>query len=285
MSIKILTDSTSYIDLSLEKDLDITVASLMVTFGDMSLKETEISNREFYRRMKSEGIPISSQPSLGELLTLMKNLLDEGHDVIGVFLSSEMSGTYQSATLLAQELSEDYPNQRIAILDSESNSMQLGFMALKGARLSQEGKSFDEVIEAMTSCIKRTRFLFIPENLDYLEKGGRIGKAGSLLGNVLKITPILTVEDKKTEIFKTVRTKKRATESMIDKMMEDHQNFGVKEIAIHHIDVIDEANQLKEHLERLIDVNIIISSIGPVIGLHVGPGAIGLVYTTEKDMR
>ncbi|HZJ86643.1 MAG TPA: DegV family protein, partial [Erysipelothrix sp.] len=228
---------------------------------------------------------ISSQPSLGELLNIMKKNLEEGHDVIGVFISSEFSGTYNSAKLLSLELQEAYPNQKIAIIDSESNSMQLGFMALIGARLTEQGENFETIVETMEETIKRSRFLFIPENLTYLEKGGRIGKAGSLLGNVLKITPILTVKDKKTEIYKTVRTKKRAIDTMIDKMLEDHALANVQEIAIHHINCEEEALELKEKVKALIDVDVVISSIGPVIGLHVGPGAIGIVYTTKKDIR
>lgn len=277
----IITDSTSYIAPELVEQYQIKIASLSVSFDQDTIKEVDISNEDFYKRMDKEGIPVSSQPALGDLVELFEEALKQNHDVIGVFISSEFSGTFNSASLIAQELKEKYPFRKIAIIDSKTNSMQLGFAALVGARLAQGNVAFEQIVQAIQYNTTHSRFLFIPENLRYLEKGGRIGKAGSLLGNVLRITPILTVENGKTEIFKTVRTKKRAVDTMIDKMLEDHQKNEVQEIAIHHINCEDEAIAIKEKLESLIDVNIFISSIGPVIGLHVGPGAIGIAYYTK----
>ena len=284
MAIAVITDSTSYIDQTLIDKYNINIASLYVTFNQDDIKEVDISNEDFYERMEKEGIPISSQPSLGELEMLMKQELEKGNDILAVFISSDFSGTSNSANLLKLELQDDYPDRRIEIIDSRSNSMQLGFSTLTAARLAHDGASFDEVVKAVNKTVACSRFLFIPENLKYLEKGGRIGKAGALVGNVLKITPILTVNEGKTEIYKTVRTKKRAVLAMIDKMMADHQTSTVQEIAIHHINCEDEAIALKEKIKELIDVDIVISSIGPVIGLHVGPGAIGIVYTTKEPM-
>ena len=185
MSVKILTDSTSYINEDICLDLDIKKASLYVTFGEESIKETDLSNHEFYQRMEKEGIPISSQPPLGELLEIMEEILKAGNDLVAVFLSSEMSGTFSSATLLKEALQGDYPNSKIAVIDSTSNSMQLGFAAIAGARCAKEGGSFEDVVRAVEDNIERSRFIFIPENLDYLHKGGRIGGAGTLFGNIL----------------------------------------------------------------------------------------------------
>lgn len=277
----IITDSTSYINPKLIEEFNIKIASLYFVFNQEDVKETDISNQEFYKRMAQEGIPISSQPALGELETLMKEELDLGNDLIGVFISSNFSGTFNSAYMLKSQLEEEYPERKIEIIDSRSNSMQLGFAALTGARLAQENKTFQEIVKAINHNIERSRFLFIPENLTYLEKGGRIGKASALVGNVLKITPILTVENGITEIFKKVRTKTRAIDTMLNKMMEDHKNGTVLEIAVHHINCEEEALILKDKIKDLINVNIVISDIGPVIGLHVGPGAIGIVYYTK----
>lgn len=281
MKTKILTDSTSYIDEKLRKDLNIEVLSLFVTFGEESIKELDIDNVDFFKRMEKEGIPISSQPSVGELTLSMKASLDQGYDVIGIFISSAMSGTYNIANLAKDMLKNDYPDRKITIIDSTCNAMQLGFAVLTGARLAQKNEVYEEIVSAVEANIKRSRFLFIPEDLKYLEKGGRIGKAGALFGNMLRITPILTIDDGVTSVYKKVRTKKRAIDEMISKMLEDHEKGHVQEIAIHHINCEDEALDLKHKIEALIDVDILISSIGPVIGLHVGPGAIGLVYYTE----
>ena len=284
MSIKILTDSTSYINENICEELDIQKVSLYVTFGDDSFKETEISNQDFYRRMEKEGIPISSQPPLGELLIQMKSILEAGHDLIAVFLSSKMSGTFDSAKILLEIFEEDYPNSNIKFIDSKSNSMQLGFSAIAGARLAQKGASFEEVVKEVKDTIVRSRFIFIPDSLEYLKKGGRIGSAGALVGRVLKITPILTVKDAETSIFKTVRTKGKAKTTMIQKAIEDHNLYGIKELAIHHIDALEEAEALRDELTKVLDVEMHIANIGPVIGLHVGPGSLGLAYYTEKEI-
>lgn len=231
--------------------------------------------------MEKEGIPISSQPSIGILSEMMEASLKEGQDIIGIFLSEKFSGTYNTAVLIANELREKYPKRKIKIIDSRSNSMQLGFAALTAAKLAQDNVDFDTIVQKTEENTKKSRFLFIPETLKYLEKGGRIGTASALVGNVLKITPILTVEDGMTEIFKKVRTKKRAIDTMIETMQSAHELSPVQEIAVHHIDRLEEAESLKERLETLMDVNVTISDIGPVIGLHVGPGAIGIVYYTK----
>ena len=281
MSTIVITDSTSYIEENLREKYNIKIASLFVNFPDEELEEVAIKNEDFYPRMAKEGIPTSSQPPVGTVYLMMEEALAQGHDIIGVFLSQKMSGAYNSAQMIAGELREAYPERKIAILDSRSNSMQLGFAALTAAKLAAEHVAFDEIVAATKANIERSRFLFIPESFEYLEKGGRIGRAGALLGSVLKITPILTVEEGVTEVYKNVRTKKRAIKTMIDKMMADHKEKGVREIAIHHIDRMDEALALKEEIQALIDVDIHISDIGPVIGLHVGPGAIGIVYYTN----
>ncbi len=285
MAVKVITDSTSYINSNIQKELDIKVLSLYVNFNDDSIKEIEISNEDFYKKMEAEGIPISSQPAVGEILVAMEEVLKAGDDLVCVFLSSKMSGTFQSAFLTKQYLLENYPEANIEIIDSKTNSMQLGFTAITAARLAKANKSFDEIVKEVNKVVESSRFIFIPENLDYLHKGGRIGGAGTLFGNMLKITPILTVKDGEANIFQTVRTKKRAKATLIKKLMEDHKKYKVLEVAVHHINAYDEAVQLQKDLEQELDVKSYISSIGPVIGVHVGPGAIGLAYHTEKKIE
>lgn len=284
MAVKIITDSTSYLSDDIVKNLDIDVVSLFVTFNDESIKEMEISNSEFYRRMELEGIPTSSQPATGELLEAMENVVKNGDDLVCVFISSVMSGTYQSALMCKDILLEKYPDANIEVIDSKTNSMQLGFITLAGARLAKEGKTINEVIAAIEHTIKASRFIFIPDNLDYLHKGGRIGGAATLFGNALSITPILTVVNGNADQLQTVRTKKRAKRTLIDKMLKDHENANVLEIAVHHINAKEEAEQFLAEVSKEIDVPITISDIGPVIGVHVGPKAIGLAYHTEKEI-
>lgn len=285
MAIKILTDSTSYIDESIRKALDIRVVSLNVKFEDMTFKETDIENKDFYKLMGDKGIPKSSQPSIADLYDEMEKIVRQGDDLICVFLSSEMSGTYSTAHLSKNMILEKYPDANIEIIDSRSNCMQLGFAAIVGARQAKECKDLKELKKIIKQNINKSRFLFIPDNLEYLQKGGRIGKANAIIGNLLKIIPILTVENGVTTVFKKVRTKSRAVVTMVKQVIKDIETLGLGEIAVHHINCMDEAKILVKQIKEFVDVDINIQDIGPIIGLHVGPGAIGVAYYTEGDIR
>jgi len=285
MSVKILTDSTSYISEEICKQLDIKKVSLTVSWDDISFKEADIKNEDFYRMMEEKGIPKSSQPSIGEILEEMKKVVSNGDSLVGIFLSSEMSGTYSSALMVKGMILEEYKDAQIEIIDSRSNCMQLGFAAIVGARAAKEGKTLNEVVEIVKQNLRRSRFLFVPNNLEYLKKGGRIGGAKALIGNLLKIIPILTVENGKTAVLTKVRTKKNAIAAMVEKLIKDSYIYGLKEIVVHHINCYTEALDLSKLIEEKLGVKPNIVDIGPVIGLHVGPGAIGFVYYTEKDMK
>ncbi|MBU3104653.1 DegV family protein [Clostridium gasigenes] len=285
MAVRILTDSTSYIEKNIESQLDIKVISLNVIFGNESFKERDIDNEVFYKMMEEKGIPTSSQPSVQELYDEMEKVVQNGDSILCIFISSHMSGTYSTAHMVKELILESYKNAKIEIVDSTSNCMQLGFSVIVAARAALEGKNLDQVKEIAEDNIKRSRFLFVPDTLKYLKKGGRIGSASALIGNLLKIIPILTVEDGVTTILTKVRTKKKAVATMTDKMFSDIEQYGVGEITVHHINAYDEALELIKTLEEKLKIKIGICSIGPVIGTHVGPGTIAVAYYTEKNMR
>jgi len=285
MAVKIVTDSTSYIREELKKKYDISIASLSVIFENEEFKEIHIENESFYEKLdRSLSIPTSSQPSLDEMYSILEKQVRNNNEVVGVFLSSDMSGTYSNACLAKSMVLENYPNALIEIIDSRSNCMQLGFAALTAAKAAQQGKSIDEVVTIVKDNIKRSKFLFIPDTLEYLKKGGRIGGASALLGTIFQIKPILTVVDGKTELFNKVRTKKRAIQTMIDKFSEDITKHGLGEVMIHHINDVEGALAFAKIVEERIGKKIDIAPIGPVIGTHVGPGALGIVYYTETDL-
>lgn len=277
--IKIVTDSTSYLPEDLLSTYDIRIVSLGVTTTESSMRELDIDLNTFYDQLASSPVmPTSSQPSPDELYTTFEKIIKAGDSILGIFLSGDMSGAYASSHLVKQMLLENYPDAQIELLDSRTNCMQLGFIALVAAKAAKEGKTMDDVIAAAKHTMTHSRFLFTPDTLTYLKKGGRIGSAAALIGTLLQIKPILTVKDGKTDVYAKVRTKKKAVDTLIDGLMKDLENHTLIGIIVHHINCPEEGNALAKRLEEQLHIPVAIQSIGPVIGLHVGPGSIGIAY-------
>jgi DegV family protein with EDD domain len=282
MSIKIVTDSTSYIPTEYLQKYGISVVSLNVFINDKSTRELDIDNRFFYNEMNaSNEVPKSSQPIPNEMLNTFENIIKNNNSIIGIFLSSSMSGTFSSANLIKNMILEDFPNADITIIDSKTNCMQMGFAAVEGAKACLEGKSKNDIVDTINHVLTHSRFLFSPDTLDYLKKGGRIGSASALLGNILQIKPILTVKDGETSIFTKVRTRKKVIDTIINTVLEDIQENSLGGIIVHHINCEDEGLKIAKILEEKLNVPVKTQSIGPVIGLHVGPGSIGIAYHTK----
>ena len=282
MAIKIVTDSTSYIAQEYIDKYDIKVVSLNITMNGNSRRELDIDNKSFYEEVKvASEIPKSSQPTPEEMLNTFKSIVKKGDSIVGIFLSSKMSGTYSNANMIKNMILEDYPNADIRILDSKTNCMQMGFAAIEAARVASENKSIEEVVSVANYVLENSRFLFTPDTLEYLKKGGRIGGAAALFGNVFQIKPILTVVDGETSVFKKVRTRKKAVEEIVKAVLDDIEKKGLGDLVVHHINCEDEGNMLAEALGSKLSKKVNIQSIGPVIGSHVGPGSIGIAYYTK----
>lgn len=283
MSVKVVTDSTSYIPEKLIKEYDISIASLNVILNGKSYKEIDLNNREFYEQMnKSNEIPTSSQPSIDELFRIFKEKVVNGDNVIGIFLSSKMSGTYSNSHLVREMILEEYPNAKIELIDSMTNCMQMGYQVLQAAKSAKAGKNISEVVNDVLKIRENSRFLFVPDTLKYLKKGGRIGGASALVGTILQIKPILTVENGETTVFNKVRTKKKAIDTIVDKVLQDVKEKGLGKVIVHHINCENEGLELARRLEGKLGIPVTIQHIGPIIGLHVGPGSIGVAYYTES---
>lgn len=280
MSIKIISDSTCYLPKEYISKYEISIASLNVLLNGNSYREVDLSNDWFYNEMsKSSEIPTSSQPSVEELYNIAESLVKDGHDIVGIFLSSDMSGTFSTSNLVKNMILENYPNAKIVMLDSRSNCMQAGFAVLEAAKAANENKSLDEVVSIAKNVIENSKFIFMPDTLEYLKKGGRIGSAAALFGSLLQIKPILTVEDGKTTVFTKVRTKKKAIDKIVNTVLEQNSKTPIKDIIIHHINCESEGQELADRLKSSLGLDSIkIQSIGPIIGLHVGPGSIGVAY-------
>lgn len=280
MSIRIIADSTCYLPKEYIDKYNVSIVSLNVLLNGKSYRETDLENDWFYKEMsKSPSIPTSSQPSIDDFYKAIESQVKEGHDIVGIFLSSDMSGTFSTSNLVKEMILEKYPNANIVMLDSRSNCMQAGYAILEAAKAAADNKSLDEVVSIAKSVIENSKFIFVPDTLDYLKKGGRIGGAAALFGSLLQIRPILTIEDGKTTVLNKVRTKKKAVNAIIDTVVEQNSKTPLKGLIVHHINCENEGKELANSLKEKLGIdNIKIQSIGPLIGLHVGPGSIGVAY-------
>jgi len=285
MSVRIVTDSTNYLPTNDLTRLEIVRVPLYVHDGDRMRPETEIDLAAFYRRLEdTRTLPTSSQPSPEDLVEAFAPIVSDGA-VLGVFLSGRMSGTVQAAHLAADLVREDRPDARIELVDSESNCMQEGFAVLSAAEKARDGGTLEECAMAARETMRRTRFLFSPHTLEYLSRGGRISGASALLGGLLQIVPVLTVEAGETAVAAKVRTRARAHAEIAARMRADVERCGLRRAVVHAIVDVAEAERFaREDIEPVTGRQVEVIPIGPVIGLHTGP-AVGVVYETEEPLR
>ena len=287
MAVKVITDSTSYIPRARGEKLDIGIARLSSLVDGVTYVDDPDDCEDFYEALaKTTSWPTTSQPSVQEIVDLMQERVVAGHEVVGVFISELMSGTYSTSLLARDIVREQYPDATIEVVDGRSNSMELGFAVLAAAEAAAEGKSVEEVVAAATERTLHTRFLFTPLTLDYLRRGGRIGNAQALLATLLQIKPILTVVDGVTDTFAKVRTAQKAHDLIAETFAADiRDKGGLGEVHVHHIHDAAAGRQFADRIGEVAGRVVDMIPIGPVIGTHVGPGTVGLVYHTNDRIE
>ena len=201
-----------------------------------------------------------------------------GDEVLGIFISSRMSGTFEGVARAARETTKRHPDFKYALIDSMTNCMELGWAVVAACEARDAGGSLEECVEAATRAMSSTRFIFAPESLKFLEKGGRIGKASALLGNMLNISPILTVKNGEAATFSKVRTQKKALAKMVDVFKRDVENHGLRNVAVHYIgSCVPAFEWARDVIDPLVGKTVMVLPASAVIGVHVGP-AMGLAY-------
>lgn len=286
MTVCVVTDSVASMPADLAERHHIDIVSLFVHDGTINQADVDIDPDEFYPRLADMShLPTSSQPSVESLIEAFRRGVEHGSDVVGVFISEKMSGTVNTARMAADMVREQFPTARIEIVDSRSNSMQEGFAALAAARAAEAGETMDRCVAAALDTIGRTRYLFTPASLEYLRRGGRIGAASALLGQLLQIRPILTVEDGETTTFAKVRTQQRALTEMAARFATDVRESGLTDAVVHYISDRGPAEKFaRELIDPVVGHEVRVLPVSPVVGLHVGP-AVAIAYETERRLR
>ncbi len=274
--IKIVTDSTAYLPQEIARDHDIRIVPLCVHFGKEAFKEgVELSDAEFYARLKeAPELPTTSQPSVGQFYEVFEELANDGHEILVMTISHKLSGTYSSAIAAQQML----PDAKISVVDSLSAAIGLQLMVLAAIEGVDAGASLEQLTSQLEAVREKLYVLFVVDTLEYLAKGGRIGNAKALLGTLLKIKPILILKDGAIEPLEQVRSKRKALTQMID-LIEDYVDSRGPEakVAITHALVPREAGEVKQEIMNRLGCRAPqLTSLGPVIGTHTGPGVVGI---------
>ena len=277
----VVTDSTAYIPDELCKKLNITVVPLSVIWsGQTYVDGITITPAEFYTRLaNSKEMPTTSQATPEGMRKAFSGLLEQGYDVVGLFISEKVSGTMDSARQAREELAS--AKDKIGLFDSQNIGMALGYQALALARAAAEGASLTDCLKLAEQVRPNTGVFFAVETLEFLHRGGRIGGAARLLGSALNMKPILTIRDGKVDASDRVRTSPKAYERVIELVAEKCAGKSNVRLATLHANAEENAKAvLQKAAEKLHAVEAILSTVSPTIGTHTGPGTVGLAYCT-----
>lgn len=275
--IALVTDSTCDLPESVVKDKNITVIPLNVHFGDETfLDGIDLQSNEFFEKLSTSEIhPQTSQPSVGRFVETYNDLLKKHDSILSLHISSKLSATYNSALQAQKEIG----NEKIKVIDSMNGTLGLGAIVHHIADLNQKGESFENLVKEAEKIIPNAIFMGLVPTLEYLAKGGRIGKARAFMGSLLKIKPILSAVDGEIQSVGKARTLIKGMDFIVDEM----KNRKISKLFIVHANHEERANLLKEKTKDLIDPkDIIIAEFGPVVGTHLGPGAFGVGFISSE---
>ncbi|MCY8578950.1 DegV family protein [Bacillus haynesii] len=277
MKTAVVTDSTAYIPKDLRDRYNIYMIPLNVIFGETSYREEiDMSWKDYYKEVKAhENLPTTSQPAYGELISLYEKLGETYDAVISIHLSSGISGTFNSAVSASGMLDgiKVYP------FDSEISCMAQGFYAIEAAEMAEKGAVPEEIIRHLDHMKTSMRAYFMVDDLSHLQRGGRLSGAQAFVGSLLKVKPILHFENKLIVPYEKIRTRKKAMNRLFELFGEDAEKGKPLRAVVIHANREEEADQIIEELsQKYAHVEFYKSYFGPVIGTHLGEGAMGIAW-------
>ncbi len=279
MTIKIVTDSTADLPSALVKELGITVVSLYVRFGDETYRDgVDITGDEFYKRLLTDPIhPNTSQPTPQDFTNVYRGLCQQAAGIISIHISGKLSGTCSSALQAKEVVAAECP---VEVIDSKTTSMALGLIVMAAVNIANTRASVKQVAEDIRQVVSDVQLLVIFDTLKYLAKGGRIGKAKSLLGSVLNVKPLLTIKDGEFVPVTQVRSRSKG----IDKLFEFAKDAAnVDDLVVIYSTTRDEADSLASRIGSTIKLEKVrIARLGPVLGVHGGPGVLAIALRRKR---
>lgn len=290
--VKIALVTDSCIDLPEEYyDYDfVRVVPLNITFPDGSTIQdgVDMTIKQFHKKVdESEDLPVTSQPSPEQFLAVYNEFLKDYDYIISLHLSSELSGTYNSAQLARQMIDDENKRVRIKVIDTKFASLLEGFVYIEALNAIKENRSLEDILEIIDHKCKTMTTIFMADTLDNLKKGGRVSHLSALLGGFLKVKPVMELgfkTDGKIHALSKIRGRRKAINETINIVKERAKDIKNQKIGMMH-SIVDSEEDVKEVIEKIkVELNpkeIFVSSIGATIGTHTGKGAIGIVFAEE----
>jgi DegV family protein with EDD domain len=281
MAVRVITDSVSDLPASIASELDITVVPANVHFGTQVFKDgVDLTTDQFFERLlNGPDFPTTSQPSVGEFVDAYSRVAEDADAIVSIHVSGKVSGTVNSARQGAERVQVECP---IEVLDTQQASMGVGLIAMAAARAAQGGAAVDEVLAVANSATERAQCIALLDTLEFLQKGGRIGKAKALVGTLLKIKPLIMVQDGEVHDFAKERTRRKA----IARLERAADEFApLTSASVMYSTSRDEADALAETLRPLMtgEEDPIVVRFGPALGTYVGPNSLGLVVLSADS--
>lgn len=280
----IMTDSCCDMPENYIKENNIPFVGLTCSFKGNEYTDDlgkSLNYKTFYSGMKNGVIPKTSQPNADAFYKAFKNIADMNKDIIYICVSSGLSGTYNSANIAKNMIQDENTDIKITIVDTLTASLGQGLLIMNAVELKKSGKNYDEVVKYLEDTKMHLNTYITVDDLIHLKRGGRISSAAALMGIVLHIKPILTLNDegKVIPVIK-VKGRKNALLKLVDLLIEKIENPENQMVTICHGDVLDEAEKLKEMILSRVHVkDVMINYIGPVVGTYGGPGALAVFFT------
>lgn len=282
--IRILTDSTSSLKADFAREHDFGIVSLFVNYDGIEYVESEMDVDDFYTKIYDmiENVPKSSQPSQMDFTRFFEEAAEAGDDVLGVFVGTGFSGTLEGAVRAARAVKSSHLDFNCIFVDSTTNSYDEAFPVIAALEAREAGADLEGCAKAAAETVVRSRIMFVPETLKFLQAGGRIGNVAALLGNIIQVLPVVTVSDGVATTLCKVRTKKKSQGAMFKQFVEDAEQYGLVDVRVHYIGDKTEATEwAAKVIEPFVGHEVPVTPVSPVIGCHVGP-AVGISYRCEN---
>ena len=283
LPVRILADSGCDLPLHYLEENHVTLFPLKVLLNNQEYEDLlTIESKTIFNAIRSGQVPKTSQVSPALFEESFTDMALHNEDGIYIAFSSQLSGTYQTAVMMYEQVKEKYPDFNLTIIDSKCASLGCGLIVREAVRLSHDGATHEEIVKRANFLSSHMEHLFTVEDLDYLAKGGRVSKASAFLGGLLNIKPLLNVEDGKLVPIEKIRGKKKLMNRIIEVMKERGVRFEEQTVGISHADVETTALEMKQLIQTELHAKeVTITEIGGVIGSHTGPGTIAIFFLNE----